>query len=116
MSDIKIWHNPRCSKSRMGLEYLNEKQCAFDVFEYTKDEIDADELAAIIKSSDQPLADFIRSNEKEYKELGLQDRELTAESFAAIAAKHPKLLQRPIIIKDGKAVIARPASRIDKLL
>lgn len=116
MADIKIWHNPRCSKSRMGLEYLNEKQYNVDIFEYSRDEIDPKELAAIIKSSEQPLADFIRSNEKEYKELGLQQQTLTAESFAEIAAKHPRLLQRPIIIKDGKAIIARPASKIDELL
>jgi len=70
----------------------------------------------MIKRSDQPLEDFIRSNESEYTELGLKGKKLTVEEFAQIAAKHPKLLQRPIIIKDGKAVVARPISKIDELL
>ncbi len=116
MADIRIWHNPRCSKSRMGLQYLGEKQCDVDIFEYTKEQIDPVELAGIIHSSDQPLSDFIRSNEKAYKELGLQYKELTVEAFAEIAAKHPKLLQRPIVIKNGKAVVARPLSKIEELL
>ena len=116
MSDIRIWHNPRCSKSRAGLAHLQDLQCSFDVFEYTKDKIDAKELADVIKSSDHPVRDFIRMNEKEYKELGLDQQELTADHFAEIAAKHPNLLQRPIIIKDGKAIIARPASRINDIL
>lgn len=63
-----------------------------------------------------PLDDFIRTNEKEYKELGLKGKSLSVEEFEEIAAKHPGLLQRPIEIKDGKAIIARPASMIDDLL
>jgi len=116
MSKVTIWHNPRCSKSRQGLSYLDETKCEFNLFEYTKDEIDPKELAQIIRSSEQPLSDFIRSNEMEYKELGLANQELTPESFAEIAAKYPKLLQRPIVIIDGKAIIARPAEKIAELL
>ncbi|MCH8872954.1 arsenate reductase (glutaredoxin) [candidate division KSB1 bacterium] len=116
MPKIKIWHNPRCSKSRQGMEYLNEQNCDLEIMEYMKVEIEPDELADVIKMSDQPLQDFIRSNEPEYAELGLKDKNLTIEEFAQIAAKHPRLLQRPIIIKDGKAVVARPISKIDELL
>jgi arsenate reductase (glutaredoxin) len=115
MAKIKIWHNPRCTKSRQGLNYLNDKKCDVDIFEYLKEEINPTELAEIIKKSVHPLEDFIRTNEAEYKELGLKSKSLTAEEFAEIATKHPKLLQRPIIIKDGKAVIARPTKKIDEL-
>lgn len=116
MSEIKIWHNPHCSKSRQGLAYLQENGCELSLFEYTKEEIDPNELAALIRDSDEPLAAFIRTNEKEYAALGLAKKELTPESFAEIAAKHPKLLQRPIVIKDGRAIVARPAEKIKDLL
>lgn len=116
MAEVKIWHNPRCSKSGQGLAYLQDKGCDVDVFEYTHGKIDPAELARVIKASDHPLEDFIRTNEKEYRELGLKGRRLTVEEFAEIAATHPKLLQRPIVIKDGKAIIARSASMIDDLL
>ena len=98
------------------MAYLNDQNCDLKIMEYMKEEIDPAELAEVIKMSDQPLEDFIRSNESEYAELGLRDKKLTTEEFAQIVTKHPKLLQRPIIIKDGKAVIARPTSKIDELL
>jgi len=116
MSKVKIWHNPRCSKSRQGMEYLNSQNCDVEVIAYMKDEIDAAELAKVIRMSDQPLDDFIRRSEPEFAELGLKDKDLTIEAFAEIAAKHPRLLQRPIIIKNGKAIIARPTSKIDELI
>jgi len=116
MSKIRIWHNPRCSKSRQGLEYLTERGCEVDIFEYSTDEIDAAELAHIIEMSDQPLVDFIRTGEPEYRELGVDEKTITVREFAEIAARHPKLLQRPIVIKDGKAIIARPTDRIDGIL
>jgi arsenate reductase (glutaredoxin) len=115
MTKTKIWHNPRCTKSRQGLEYLRGKTNEFEVYEYLKEGIDPHELAQVIKMSDQPLQDFIRTNEPEYKALGLRNKKLTIEEFAEIAAKHPKLLQRPIIVKDDKAVVARPASKIDEV-
>lgn len=116
MTEVKIWHNPRCSKSRQGLEYLNQANCEVKVFDYTKNKIDPEELANVIKMSDHPLQDFIRTTEPEYTLLDLNTRNLTVEEFAEIAAQHPKLLQRPIVIRDGKAVIARPTTKIDELL
>lgn len=113
---MKIWHNPRCSKSREGLAYLKDLNLNFEIFEYMKDEIDPEELAEIIESSDQPLDDFIRKYETTYKELGLQDKELTVKEFAELAAKYPKLLQRPIVMHNGKAVVARPTNKIDEIL
>lgn len=116
MSETKIWHNPRCSKSRQGLEYLKEKKGAVEIFEYMKEKIDPSELAEIIKSSEQPLSDFVRTNEPEFKQLGLKTDELTVEKFAELAARHPKLLQRPIVVKGGKAVVARPTDKINEIM
>ncbi len=116
MTEVKIWYNPRCRKSREGLQYLRDKGIEPEIYDYIKEGIDPDELARVIRMSGQPLKDFIRRNEKVYKELGLKDKELTVEEFARIAAEHPKLLERPIVVKGDKAVLARPAEKIDEIL
>lgn len=116
MNEVKIWHNPRCRKSREGLQFLENKNISPLIIDYMKEGIDAQKLTEIIKMSNQPLKDFIRTNEKEYKELGLKGKNLSVEEFAKIAAAHPKLLQRPIVIKGNRAVMGRPASRIEEIL
>ncbi len=116
MENVIIWHNPRCRKSREGLKYLQDKGIEPVIYDYVKNGINPEELAEIIRKSGQPLSDFIRTNEKEYRELGLKGKELTPEEFARIAAEHPKLLQRPIVIKGDKVVVARPPERIDDIL
>lgn len=116
MTKVKIWHNPRCRKSREGLEYLQAKGIEPEIFNYLQSPIDAGELARLITKSGQPLKEFIRSNEKEFKELGLKGKELSVEEFAGIAAENPKLLQRPIVINRDKVVLARPAEKIEEIL
>ncbi len=116
MAEVKIWYNPRCRKSREGLQYLRDKGIEPEIYDYIKEGIDPDELAQVIRMSGQPLKDFIRRNEKEYKELGLKGKDLTVEEFARIAAEHPKLLERPIVVKGDKAVLARPAEKIEEIL
>ena len=116
METVIIWHNPRCRKSREGLKYLQEKGIEPVIYDYIKNGINPQELAEIIRKSGQPVTEFIRTKEKEYRELGLKDKSLTPEEFAQIAAKYPKLLQRPIVVKGDKAVLARPPERIDAIL
>ena len=116
MSDVKIWHNPRCKVSRAGLKYLQEKGIEPDIFNYLKEGFAPDELARIIKMTGQPLDVFIRKNEADYRTLDLKNRDLTVDEFAKIAAEHPKLLHRPIVIKGENAVLAQPASKIDEIL
>ena len=116
MEKIVVWHNPRCRKSREGVQYLQSRGVQFEIYDYIKNGIDPDELARIIRASGQPVSDFIRTNEKEYRELGLKGKELTPEEFAQIAKDHPKLLQRPIVVKGDRAVLARPPERADEIL
>ena len=116
MATVKIWHNPRCRKSREGLQYLQDKGIEPEIYEYLKSGINPEELAEIIKKSGQQLAEFIRTNEADYKALGLKGKELTIEEFTGIAADYPKLLQRPIVIKGEKAVLAQPAANIDSII
>jgi arsenate reductase (glutaredoxin) len=115
MEPVKIWHNPRCRKSREGLQYLKGRNIEPEIFHYLEGFSPAD-LLEVLKKTKQPLNEFIRKNEKEYKELHLREKILSKEEFAEIASKHPKLLQRPIVIKGGQAVLARPAEKIDDIL
>jgi len=73
-------------------------------------------LAKLIRQSGLPVDKFIRKQEKLYRELGLKGKQLTAEAFAELAEKHPKLLQRPIVIRGDKVVLAQPPEAVDELL
>jgi len=116
MARVKIWHNPRCRKSREGLKYLQDKNIDFEIIEYLKTGIDPDDLCQIIVNSGQKTREFIRTNEADYKALKLKNKDLSAEEFAVLAAEYPKLLQRPIVIAGAKSVLALPAEKIDDIL
>ena len=115
MGKAIIWHNPRCRKSREGLQYLQQKNVEIEIFDYMKEGFQPEQLVQVIEMSGEPVEAFIRTNEREYRELGLKGKALTAQEFAEIASKHPRLLQRPIVIYKNKAVLARPADKIDQL-
>lgn len=99
-----IWHNPRCTKSRQTLALINNRPV--DVRLYLQDTPTAKEIADVADLLDLPPGKFIRKGEKIYKELGLKDAD-DAVLFAAMAA-HPILIERPIVIHNGKAAIGRP--------
>ena len=108
MKHFIIYHNPRCSKSRKALEILKNKGVNVTVMEYLKNQLSFDQLDELSKHF--LLVDFVRKNEPSFKDLGLSidDR----ESILKAMAKEPRLMQRPIIISEGKAVIGRPPERV----
>ena len=114
---IKIWHNNRCSKSREAKAILDESIGEYEVFEYLKNDFTALELKDIISQlriSD--VRDMLRTKEAEYKELNIKDESLSQDEIIDLVVQNPKLVERPIIIKDGKAVIARPMENLTNLL
>ncbi|MUP45529.1 arsenate reductase (glutaredoxin) [Gramella sp. BOM4] len=112
---LRIYHNARCKKSREGLEILKNSGKEFETREYLKDELSEEELANLIKKLDITPLQLVRRNEKlwkeEYKSKDLSDRELIT-----VMVKNPKLIERPVVETDKKAVIGRPPSEIEKLL
>jgi arsenate reductase len=116
MDDVVILHNPRCSKSRATLALLEERGIAPRVVDYLKQPPTAAELGAILdKLGVEPRA-LMRTDEPEYRELGLDDPALgRAELLAALHA-HPRLIQRPIVLANGKAAIGRPPERVLEIL
>ncbi|WP_179745913.1 arsenate reductase (glutaredoxin) [Paraburkholderia bryophila] len=116
---ITIYHNPRCSKSRAACELLasiykvaNEPA---EIVEYLKQPLTVAQLKQLNTQLGCPVREMIRDTEVEYKELHLSDAALTDDELYEAMAMHPILLQRPIVVRDGRAVIGRPPENIAAL-
>lgn len=115
---IRIYHNPRCSKSREALamveQYCRHQDLPLEIIEYMKTPLAKEQLAELLEQLGAPAGTMLRENEDEYKAMGLSqaDDETVLKAIAAC----PKLLQRPIVVYRGKAVIARPPERLHEFL
>ena len=117
MSDtITIYHNPRCSKSRATLALLEQNEAQADIVEYLNTPPTAGQLNDILNMLGLEPRELMRTREAEYKDAGLDDAALTREQLIEAMVKHPKLIERPIVVKDGKAIIGRPPERVLDLL
>ncbi len=112
---LKIYHNPRCSKSRKGLEYLKSKGIAFETVEYLKDKFTEDELKHVLMLMNKKPWEIVRTQEEMYKKE-LKGKTFTDDEWVHIMVKNPKLIQRPIILGNHKAVWAQPPEEMDILL
>lgn len=112
---ITYWHNPRCSKSRAGLAWLEEKGAEVELRLYLKDAPSLEEIKAVQTALGVPAIAMMRSGEAVFKELGLA-RNSPEEALLDAMAAHPILIERPIAIKDGKAAIGRPAEALQAVL
>ena len=113
---VEIYHNPRCSKSRQTLELLQAQGVEPEVVEYLKTPPDKATLKRILDMLGLEPRQLMRTKEEEYKALGLDDPKLTREQLIDAMIATPKLIERPIVIKDGKAAIGRPPEKILEIL
>ncbi|WP_145212285.1 arsenate reductase (glutaredoxin) [Gimesia alba] len=113
---MKIYHNPRCGKSRQTLALIEEAGIEPEVIEYLKTPPTAEELDSILKKLKMEPGDLMRKGEAIYRELKLAERELPREEAVAIMVEHPKLIERPIVIKGRQAILGRPPENIKTLL
>lgn len=112
---MKIYHNPRCSKSRQGLAIVQEANVDFEIREYLKEPVSEEELTDIIRKLDIPPIDLVRKNEKDWKE-NFKNKNLSEQEVIEAMVSFPKLIERPIFIKGERAVIGRPPEKIKDLL
>lgn len=112
---LKIYHNPRCSKSRQGLAILEESKMPFEIIKYLDQPPTIEELTKLIKTLDISPIQLIRKGEAVWKE-NYKGKTLTDSQIIEAMAKHPKLIERPIVIDGNKAVIGRPPVLIKDLL
>lgn len=114
MSDVFL-HNPSCSKSRAALELLREAGVELPVREYLSNPLSADELRAIVRLLGVRPIDLVRRGEPQCASLGLSDETPDGEVLRAMA-EHPILIERPIVVRNGQAVVGRPPETVKVLL
>ncbi len=116
MATYRYFHNPRCSKSRQGLEILNQSNVDLEVYEYLKKGVSKKDFLSIVKLSKlKPLDGLIRVKEKLFKELELKGKELSNQEWAEVISENPSLLERPIILSSDIAIVGRPPENFNKI-
>ncbi|WP_068828612.1 arsenate reductase (glutaredoxin) [Pseudomonas sp. BMS12] len=116
MTDLTLYHNPRCSKSRGALELLEARGLAPTIVRYLETPPSAAELRELLGKLGLSPRQLLRSGEDEYKALGLADASLSDEQLISAMASHPKLIERPILIAGDRAVVGRPPEKVLELL
>ena len=111
-----FFHNPRCSKSRQALALLKERKDKFEVFMYLDEKLEKGFLKEIIQKLGISPRDLLRRGESAYKDNNLKDSNISDEEIINLMIEHPKLIERPIYIKDTKAIICRPPEEVLKIV
>ncbi len=113
---IKIYHNPRCSKSRQTLQLLQEQGIEPEIIEYLKTPPSVAELDEILQKLDLQPRELMRKNEAEYKTANMDNSNLNRQELLAGMIANPKLIERPIVLANGKAAIGRPPENVLNIL
>lgn len=116
MTDLTLYHNPRCSKSRGALELLEARGLTPTVVRYLDTPLTAAQLTDLLRKLNISARQLLRTGEEDYKTLNLADSSLSEDQLITAMATHPKLIERPILVAGDKAVIGRPPEKILELL
>lgn len=112
---ITIYQKPTCSKCRESIKILKEKGVPFDSIDHILESPTTSELASLVKKLGLRPRELFRTKEPLYRELNLAERELSDADLLRILSENPELLERPIVVRGKKAVIARPAEKLYEL-
>jgi len=116
MSKIVIYQKPTCSTCRQVYNALKESGVDFDAVDYYTDPIPKTKLKELLRKMGIKAADLLRSKEPVYKTLKLAERDLNDDEIVELMVEHPDLIQRPIVEKGSRAILARPAERLKEIL
>ena len=111
-NEVTILHNPKCSKSRKALEIIRGKNIEPTIILYLASKLSKTEVKNLLAKLGLPIRDILRTEEDEYKNNNLNNDNLDDDELIDFLIKFPKLLERPIVIKNSKAVIGRPPENI----
>lgn len=112
---IKIFHNPRCRKSREGLAYLEQKNVEFQIVDYLKEGLFKEDLKEILLKMQKPVETLVRKQEEIFKKE-LKGKSFNEDEWIQIIFENPKLLQRPLVVTKTKAIHAQPPELMDDIL
>ncbi|MBD3274121.1 MAG: arsenate reductase (glutaredoxin) [Candidatus Marinimicrobia bacterium] len=115
MSDVIIYHNPRCRKSREGLQILKDAGLEPVIVKYLENPPTVEELNNIIDKLELHPYELIRKNEKEFRELNLKEMKEDRNALIQAMSENPRLIQRPIVVKGDKAILGRPPENIKEI-
>ena len=115
MSELIIYHNPKCGKSRQTLELIKNKNLQPKIVLYLDEKLSQEELKSIISKLGIKARDLLRKNENDYKENNLDNPNLTDEELVELMLSFPKLMERPIVTTNKKAIIGRPPENVLEL-
>lgn len=113
---VEIYHNPRCSKSREALALLRDRGIEPEIIEYLKTPPDRATLEKLLRMLKMEPRELMREKEKEYKEMGLDNPELSSDALLQAMIDHPKIIERPIVVHDRKAALGRPPEQVLEIL
>ncbi len=116
MTDLTLYHNPRCSKSRAALELLEARGLTPNVVRYLETPPSVEQLRDLVNKLGIPARQLLRTAEDDYQTLNLADSSLSEEQLLSAMAAHPKLIERPILLVGDRAVIGRPTENLLELL
>jgi arsenate reductase (glutaredoxin) len=116
MAELTVYEKPTCTTCKNLAVLLRERGIEYDAVDYHVFGLTADELRDIVRKAGVPARELFRTREPIYAELGLGDREVGDEEAIALMAEHPQLLQRPVVVRGDRAVLARPVERALELL
>ncbi len=116
MTDLTLYHNPRCSKSRGALELLQARGLSPSIVLYLETPPDAGQLRDVLNKLGISARQLLRTGEDDYKTLNLADQSLSDDALVDAMVAHPKLIERPILVAGDKAVIGRPPENVLELL
>lgn len=112
---LKIYIKPTCTTCRKALKILKENETDYEAVNYFEKPLSKKELTELVEKLGIPPRELLRKNEKKYKDLGLSKKELTDAEIIDLLVKNPDLLQRPLVRKGNKVILARPAEEIKKI-
>ena len=116
MSVYKIFHNPRCSKSRQTLKLLEDNNCEIEIINYLEIDLDVLLITDTLEKLSLKPRDILRKNEQDYKDNNLKREDFSDNELIDYMIKYPKLIERPIVIKEDRAVLGRPPENVLELI
>lgn len=116
MADVTVFHNPNCSTSRAALEQTEAADTDAAVVQYLKEPLDRDQLLDLLAKLEDPAADLVRKDGY-FKDQGLVAEDYTTpDAVADLLVAHPRLMQRPVLVRGDRAIIGRPKDRVAPFL
>ena len=116
MSAYKIFHNPRCSKSRQALQMLQDNNCDIEIINYLETDLNASLIKDVLHKLSLKPRDILRTSEQDYKDNNLKEDNFSDDDLIDYMIKHPELIERPIVIKGHRAVLGRPPENVLELI